>query len=65
MGFFGTLLAVLIDLAVLAIWIYALVHLFSDRHVSGWGKAGWLVIIIVLPILGSVIYLATRPPGDV
>lgn len=46
-------------------WIFALVHLFSNSRVSGWGKAGWLVLIIVLPIVGAVIYLATHSTGEV
>jgi hypothetical protein len=30
---------------------------------SGWGKAAWLVVVILLPFLGTVIYLIMRKPG--
>ncbi|MFZ0014078.1 MAG: SHOCT domain-containing protein [Acidimicrobiia bacterium] len=41
-------------------WIWLLVMIFSDifrRDMSGWGKAGWSIFVIVLPLLGSLIYL--------
>jgi hypothetical protein len=31
--------------------------LFSRRDVSGWVKAGWSVFVIILPFLGTFIYL--------
>ena len=41
-------------------WIWMLVLIFSDvfrRDISGWAKAGWCVLMIVLPFLGALIYL--------
>jgi general stress protein CsbA len=41
-------------------WIWMLVLIFSDvfrRDISGWAKAGWCVLMIVLPFLGAFIYL--------
>ena len=34
--------------------------LFSRSDVSGWGKAGWVVLVIILPFLGIFIYLITQ-----
>jgi hypothetical protein len=31
--------------------------LFRRHDISGWGKAGWTVFVIVLPFLGILIYL--------
>jgi uncharacterized membrane protein len=48
----------------LAIWIYLLVVVFSDvfsRSMSAWAKAGWVLIVILLPLFGILIYLVTRP----
>jgi uncharacterized membrane protein len=48
----------------LAIWIYLLVVVFSDvfsRNMSAWAKAGWVLIVILLPLFGILIYLVTRP----
>ena len=41
-------------------WIWILILIFSDlfrRDISGWGKAAWVVALIILPFLGSLIYL--------
>ena len=42
-------------------WLMILFRILGDifrRHdVSGWGKAAWLVFVIVLPFLGVLIYL--------
>ncbi|MFD7414235.1 SHOCT domain-containing protein [Kitasatospora purpeofusca] len=37
--------------------------LFRDDSVGGWGKAGWCVLLIVLPFLGVFIYLIARGKG--
>jgi len=35
--------------------------LFSRHDLSGWGKAGWSIFVILLPFLGIFVYLiATR-----
>jgi hypothetical protein len=43
------------------IWFWLLIRVFVDvfrRHdLSGWGKAGWTLLVIVLPFLGVLIYL--------
>jgi len=46
------------------IWFWLLITVFSDlfrRHdISGWGKAGWSALVIVLPYLGVFIYLIAQ-----
>ena len=37
--------------------------LFSRHDVSGWGKAGWTILVIILPFLGIFIYLITQGKG--
>ncbi|MEU1285237.1 SHOCT domain-containing protein [Kitasatospora sp. NPDC005856] len=37
--------------------------LFRDDTVSGWGKAGWSVFLLVLPFLGVFVYLIARGKG--
>ena len=61
LGFFGSLFLVLINIGILMIWVFALLDLFRNPRVSGGGKALWLVVIIFLPIVGSLIYLVSRP----
>jgi hypothetical protein len=47
------------------IWIWLLITIFVDifrSDISGWGKAGWTIFVIVLPFLGVLIYLIAN--GD-
>ncbi|HSD48544.1 MAG TPA: PLDc N-terminal domain-containing protein [Actinomycetota bacterium] len=47
----------------MAIWIF--IALFSDifrrRDLSGWAKAGWILLLFVFPFIGALIYLVSRP----
>ena len=47
----------------LYIWMFIAVFsdIFRRRDLGGWAKAGWTLFVIVLPILGILIYMATRP----
>jgi hypothetical protein len=43
------------------IWLWLLFVIFADlfsrKDIGGWGKAGWVLLILVLPFLGVLIYL--------
>ena len=45
------------------IWMFVTIFadIFRRRDLSGWGKAGWLILLIVLPFLGALIYMIARP----
>jgi len=49
------------------IWFWLLVVVFGDvfrrRDISGWGKAGWIILVIVLPYFGVFIYLIAEHDG--
>jgi hypothetical protein len=46
------------------IWFWILVRTLGDvfrrRDLSGWGKAGWTIFMIVTPFLGVLIYLGVH-----
>lgn len=48
-------------------WIWLLISLFTDilrrEDMSGWGKAAWVLFLIVLPLLGALIYLIANGGG--
>jgi hypothetical protein len=49
------------------IWIWLLITIFADlfrrSDVSGWAKAGWVVVLLVLPFVGVLIYLIAQSHG--
>ena len=47
-------------IAALMVWFRCLFDLFGDRSLSGWGKAGWALLLIFVPWLGALIYLIAR-----
>jgi hypothetical protein len=46
------------------LWIWLVIMVFSDifrsRDLSGWGKAGWIILVFALPMVGVLIYLIAR-----
>lgn len=48
------------------LWLYLVIMILTDvfgsADLSGWGKAGWTLFVVLLPFLGSVVYLTVR--GD-
>ena len=49
------------------IWIWILFTVFADLFrrgdISGWGKAAWIIFVIVLPYLGVLVYLIAEHKG--
>ena len=47
----------------MAIWIFIMVFadIFRRNDLSGWGKAGWVLLIFIIPFIGVLIYLIARP----
>jgi flagellar biosynthesis/type III secretory pathway M-ring protein FliF/YscJ len=48
---------------VMAIWIFiALIgDIFRRDDLSGWGKAGWILLLVCLPFIGALAYIIARP----
>jgi hypothetical protein len=46
------------------LWFFLLFKIISDlfrsHDLSGWAKAGWMVLVIVLPFLGVLMYVIIR-----
>ncbi|MFD9622691.1 SHOCT domain-containing protein [Streptomyces virginiae] len=49
------------------LWFFLLFRvigdIFRDDELSGWGKAGWTIFVILLPFLGVFVYLIARGRG--
>ncbi|TVY98964.1 SHOCT domain-containing protein [Trebonia kvetii] len=40
-----------------------LTDVFRSSDLSGWGKAGWTIFVIFLPVIGILTYLIVRGPS--
>jgi uncharacterized protein YqhQ len=43
--------------------LWAFIDNFRRRDHHGWAKAGWAILILLLPLFGTIIYMVARPPG--
>jgi type VI protein secretion system component VasK len=63
---FGQALLTVLEFALLILWIWIAVTVVVDvvrsHDLSGWAKAGWLALIVLVPLLGVLIYVIAR--GD-
>lgn len=61
---FGTFLWQLLWLFILFmfifVWVMVIFDLFSDHTMSGWGKAIWVVFLIIFPPITTLVYLIAR-----
>jgi hypothetical protein len=54
----------ILAIAVIAMWTFALVDLIRKRHLRTGGKtAAWALIILILPVVGSIIYFVVNAGG--
>ena len=47
----------------MVIWMFISIFadIFRRENLSGWGKAGWILLIFILPFIGILIYVIARP----
>jgi Short C-terminal domain/Phospholipase_D-nuclease N-terminal len=64
---FGNVLLTVLEIFLFVAWLWVLFgvfgDLFRDHELSGWGKAGWIFLLFILPFLGVLIYLIARGQG--
>ncbi|HEY5249177.1 MAG TPA: PLDc N-terminal domain-containing protein [Dermatophilaceae bacterium] len=61
LGLFWTIVILSFWVMVVFTVIWAFIDNFRRHDHSGWAKAGWMLVIILLPLLGTCIYLIARP----
>src|SRR5262245_11385331 len=61
---FWNFLADVVTVFLFVVWFWLLIIVFSDlfrRHdISGWGKALWVIALLLFPYFGVFIYLITQ-----
>ena len=60
LGLFWSLMLFMFVMVGFAV-IYTFIDNFRRSDHSGAAKAGWALLIIVLPLFGGLIYIVTRP----
>jgi hypothetical protein len=63
LGVFWTMLMLFIWIAWLFILFQVIFDIFRSHDMGGWGKAGWFLLVVVLPLLGVLIYVLARGDG--
>jgi phospholipase D-like protein/putative oligomerization/nucleic acid binding protein len=63
---FGQVLLSVLEFMLLVLWIWlaitVIMDVFRSHDLNGWKKAFWLVLIVLLPLVGVLIYVIAR--GD-
>ncbi|MGO9490255.1 MAG: SHOCT domain-containing protein [Solirubrobacteraceae bacterium] len=61
---FGDALLTVLEFAILFLWIWIAIgvvfDIFRSSDLSNWGKALWVIFIIVVPYIGVLVYLIVR-----
>lgn len=50
-------------ITVLMMLFSVIVDLFRDDSLSGWGKALWVIVLVLLPFIGLLAYVIARGKG--
>jgi hypothetical protein len=48
-------------LLAIAVFIWVFWDIFRRPDLSGWGRAGWILLAFVFPLIGCLIYIIARP----
>jgi ABC-type multidrug transport system fused ATPase/permease subunit len=63
----GDALLTVLEIFVFVIYFWILItifgDLFRDHQLSGWAKAGWVIVLFLVPFFGMLIYLIARGEG--
>ncbi|WP_329277338.1 SHOCT domain-containing protein [Streptomyces sp. NBC_01451] len=60
LGAFWTMMWIFLWIMWITLLFRVIGDVFRDDSLSGWGKTGWTVFMIVLPFLGIFVYLIAR-----
>ena len=63
-GLLAALIGAALGILVFVFWIWMLIHAITNKGLPDVEKIVWVLVIIFLPIIGSIIYfLIGRPKG--
>jgi hypothetical protein len=61
----GDAMLTVLEIFLFVVYFWILITIFGDlfHQMSGWGKAGWILVLFFVPFLGMLIYLIARGEG--
>jgi preprotein translocase subunit YajC len=59
--FFWYMFVFYIFFMVIWMFIQTFADIFQRENLTGWGKAGWILVLFAIPFLGILIYMIVRP----
>jgi hypothetical protein len=62
-NFWNVFFLLLIYIPLLLIWGFSILDIFRRDDIGGVNKAIWLIVVILIPLLGTFLYLIFRRPG--
>lgn len=54
-------IVMIVVLPIMVLWLSCMIDAIMRPDISGWGKAAWMLFILFLPLIGSIVYIVTRP----
>src|SRR5262252_311596 len=64
---FSNFLADVLTIFIFVVWFWLLITIFADlirrQDISGWGKALWVILLIVLSYIGLFAYIISQGRG--
>lgn len=60
---FGITVAVVVLGSYLVMLARVFIDIFADHAMVGWAKALWVVLLLLMPVIGVLIYLVARGDG--
>jgi hypothetical protein len=61
MNFFWYMFVFYLFFMLIWMFIATFADIFKRQDMSGWGKAGWILLIFWVPLLGILIYTLAKP----
>ena len=55
--FWHALLVCFVIIPATVLWLAIIVELIRRHDLSTWGRIGWLLVILIFPVIGSLTYL--------
>jgi Phospholipase_D-nuclease N-terminal len=55
---------VFILVPLIVVWVLGVADIVRRRNLDRSAKAGWILIVVLLPIVGTIVYWVMRKPSD-